>query len=94
MKIEDILEQCTKLLVSKRHDYTSSTERHENFMRCEDVAHWFVDETDKVYVTLITVKLARLSVLLTAKEPKHESINDSFIDLINYCLLWADRRSQ
>lgn len=78
--------------MSKKHDYTSSTDNHENFKRSAEIASWFSSDIDKPYIILIATKLARLASLLENKTPKHESIEDSFIDLINYCGLWAERR--
>lgn len=96
MKIDEIFAKCTKLTMSKRHDYTTNAEsdNHENFKRSALIAEWFKSNDDKSYVILIGTKLARLgSLLSTAKEPKNESIEDSFLDLINYCALWMERRT-
>lgn len=79
--------------MSKRHDYTSTSDNHENFKRSSIIASWFNNADDKPYVVLIGTKLARLSSLLDNKEPKNESIEDSFLDLINYCALWMERRT-
>jgi hypothetical protein len=94
MKIEQIFKLCRKLTISKRHDYTSSSDNHENFKRSAELASWFKNEQDKPYIILIGTKLARLSSLLDVKEPNNESIDDSFMDLINYCALWAERRTE
>jgi hypothetical protein len=93
MKIEEIFKKCTDLTMSKRHDYTSSIDNHENFKRSAEIASWFKNSDDKPYVVLIGTKLARLASLLDAKQPKNESIEDSFLDLINYCALWMERRT-
>lgn len=94
MTPEELLKMCEKLQKVKRADY-SDGEIHQNFDRSAEVIKWFTSDVDKVYVTLITTKLARLAVLLSGdKEPKNESIKDSFIDLTNYCALWGSKRSQ
>jgi len=93
MKIDEIFKKCTDLTMSKRHDYTSSIDNHENFKRSALIAEWFRSNDDKPYVVLIGTKLARLASLLDSKEPKNESIEDSFLDLINYCALWMERRT-
>lgn len=90
--INMIFEECLKITMSKRQDYTSSADSHENFKRSAEVASWFKADRDKPYVILITTKLARLASLLDSKEPKNESIRDSFLDLINYSGLWAEDR--
>lgn len=92
MDIEQIFNHCKKLTMSKRHDYTSVDDNHENFKRSSEIQGWFKSDMDKPYAVLIGTKLARLATLLDSKEPKNESIEDSFLDLINYCALWAERR--
>ena len=52
------------------------------------------DDTDIVAgleagLETILVKLARLDELLKGKTPKHESIEDSLLDLSVYSALWA-----
>jgi len=79
--------------MSKRHDYTSSEDEHENFKRTEILLTWFNSPIDKPYIALIGTKLARLASLLDMKEPKNESIEDTFLDLVNYCALWSERRT-
>ena len=93
MKIDEIFKKCTDLTMSKRYDYTSTDDNHENFKRSAEIASWFKNEQDKPYVVLIGTKLARLASLLDNKQPKNESIEDSFLDLINYCALWMERRT-
>lgn len=93
MTPEALLRSCEKLMKSKRADYSDGS-IHQNFDRSKSVIAWFSDDTDKVYVTLITTKLARLAVLLSNdREPNSESISDSFKDLVNYCTLWGSKRS-
>lgn len=94
MNIQEIFKKCQKITLSKRHDYTSSVDNHENFKRSAEVSSWFKNEQDKPYAVLIGTKLARLGSLLDSKEPNHESIDDTFLDLINYCALWAERRTE
>ena len=38
-------------------------------------------------LSLIATKVARLGVLLQGKEPNHESISDSVLDMANYSIL-------
>jgi hypothetical protein len=92
--LEQIFEHCKKIADGKRHDYTSTTNRHENFERVALVQSWFKSDIDKPYVVLIITKIARLAALLDAKEPRNESIEDTFFDLVNYCALWADMRTE
>ena len=95
MTIPEIFKKCQKLTVSKKHDYASSSDGHENFKRSAELSSWFKNEQDKSYIILIGTKLARLSTLLDNKDdPNNESIEDTFMDLINYCALWAERRTE
>jgi len=92
MTPEMILDECKKIQKKKRADY-SADGIHQNFERSEVVVSWFRHDIDKVYATLIATKLARLAVLLSnEKEPNNESIQDSFMDLTNYCALWGSKR--
>jgi len=93
MRINEIFEKCASVIMSKRADYTSGTDYHENFKRAAEVGSWFPND-DKPYAILVATKLARLGALLSSgKTPNNESVNDSFEDLINYCALWYERRS-
>jgi RNAse (barnase) inhibitor barstar len=94
MNIAEIFKKCHKLHLSKRHDYTNDHDNHDNFKKSAELASWYFNDLDKSYVVLIGTKLARLSALLGTKEPNHESIEDTFLDLVNYCALWAERRTE
>lgn len=83
--------------MSKRRDYTTNADldSHENFKRSAMISDWFMNEQDKPYVVLIGTKLARLASLLSdGRMPNNESIDDTFLDLVNYCALWAERRTE
>lgn len=95
MKPEEILDKGKSLLNKKAQDYTENSEldRYQNFQRSAELISWFRYDQDRAYVALIGTKLARLAALLnTHKEPNNESIEDSFVDLVNYCALWAGYR--
>lgn len=96
MLIPEIFKKCQKVTMSKRHDYTSNpnSDNHENFKRSAEISSWFKNEQDKAYAVLVGTKLARLGTLLGNKEPNNESIDDTFIDLVNYCALWMERRTE
>lgn len=94
MKLEQIFEKCLKLSSSKREDYVTvpGVDNHENFKRSAEIASWFRHDRDKAYAVLIGTKLARLGSLLSKEsKPNNESIEDTFVDLINYCALWGER---
>ena len=94
MTPEELMQKGISLMKTKNQDYTSGdTTRYENFIREAELIGWFKNDFDKAYVALIAVKLTRLASLLDVKEPKHESIEDTFIDLVNYCALWGGFRT-
>ena len=85
----DLLEQMKKTHESKTEDYASAG-FYENFERQAIINSWFITSIDKVFSTMIAVKLARLATLLNKTTlPNNESIDDSFLDLTVYCGLWA-----
>lgn len=95
MTVEQLYEKALEITMSKRQDYTTNhlADNHENFKRSAELISWFKSDQDKAYVNHIGTKLARLASLLSDERvPNNESIEDSFIDLINYCGLWAERR--
>jgi len=84
-----LLEQMKEIHRKKNDDY-SSAGPDENFERMAIISSWFRDSLDKVFATMIAVKLARLGVLLSSqKDPNNESVEDSFLDLCTYAGLWA-----
>ena len=91
-EFDQLIEQIKAIHASKSHDY-SAFGPYENFERASLVSSWFNDPHDKVFTTFIATKLTRLATLLNSSEsPKNESIEDSFLDLVTYCALWASWR--
>jgi len=91
MTYTELLTTAQEIAKGKAEDYSHTSDRHSNFKFASDIASEF-DSVSFPYVTLISIKLARLQVLLNSgKEPNNESITDTFIDLINYIALWGDR---
>lgn len=86
--MQTILDQIKEIHERKNQDYAQSTDPFSNFKRSAVVTEWFNDKVDKSFVNLIGVKLARLAELRNGKEPKNESVQDSFLDLCTYCCLW------
>lgn len=94
MEPEELMAKGMELMKSKSHDYTTS-HRYENFERQAELISWFKDSNDQAFVAVIAIKVARLASLLGRdKEVKNESIQDTFIDLINYCALWGGYRTK
>lgn len=74
---------------AKNHDYAQDGDPLSNFRFAAETAG---ADMDTVFRVLIGVKLARLNELLKGKTPKHESIDDSLLDLSVYAALWASSR--
>ena len=91
-RIPDFLESLKKMEevhVKKNEDYTSEDNPFGNFDASEYGLKMFKNPRDGAFVWPIFTKLARLSTLLNStKAPNNESIEDSFIDIANYILLW------
>lgn len=84
------LDKMRAIHEAKNHDYASDADPLSNFRFAATVAGCSVDT---VFRVLLGVKLARLDELLKGKTPKHESIDDSLLDLSVYAALWASYRA-
>lgn len=85
----ELLDKSKKIHETKNQDYTSGNV-DENFERMAWMQDWFNTPIDKVFATMVAVKLARLATLLNkSTTPKHESVDDSFLDLFTYVGLWG-----
>lgn len=72
----------------KNDDYSGDRGSFFNFDFSEQLSSYFTSY-HMGFVYMIGIKLARLSVLLVkSTEPNNESIEDTFNDLINYCIIW------
>lgn len=88
-EFKHLLERMKAIHEKKNDDYAQG-DPFENFIRSAEVISWFEDNQDKVFVALITTKIARLATLLNKKGvPNNESVQDSFLDLTVYCALWS-----
>ncbi len=91
----DAVEQMRRVHQAKSHDYAKDTNPYSNFEFAARIADEFPDGPDRVFATMMAIKLARLAELLSQhKTPKHESIEDTFLDLCNYGVLWWTWRSR
>jgi len=71
----------------KQHDYAAEGNPFSNFEDAARVANVSVDE---VFAVLIGTKLARINELVRSnKQPKNESLLDSYLDLAMYATLRA-----
>lgn len=86
----NLIEQIKTIHQKKNEDYATSGNPFENFHRSAIIASWFKNDIDKAFTILIGTKLARLATLLQKETgPNNESIEDSFLDLSTYCILWS-----
>jgi hypothetical protein len=91
-KFDVVLSTLRDLHEAKSHDYAQADNPYSNFEYAATVADRFTDPVDRVFATLIGIKLARLAELTGAgKTPKHESVQDTRRDLANYACIWASR---
>lgn len=79
------VEKMENLLIAKGHDYSHEEDRLSNF----NIAAANIGIKPAIgALYMCGIKITRLSNLIkNNKEPKHESVMDSFIDLINYAFL-------
>jgi hypothetical protein len=83
------LDKIKELHLRKNEDYATNNNPFSNFEFTEYVLDYFNSNRDKSYVWPIATKLARLATLLSSdKQPNNESIEDSFLDIATYVLLW------
>jgi hypothetical protein len=81
-----LLEPALKLTVTKTQDYDNGG---------KDDLHVYFPFLDKSYVQMLHMKTQRLvSLTKQAKQPNHESVKDSVLDLINYAVFYLDYLDQ
>jgi hypothetical protein len=85
----EALDKIKKIHEAKNNDYADSNNPFSNFDFTEQVMSIFKNERDKTFIWPIATKIARLSTLLNSgNRPQNESIEDSFLDIATYILLW------
>ena len=89
VEYHELLEQMRDTRNSKAKDYSIKDNPFSNFEFAANLASGFTSEIDKVFATLIGIKLARLQVLTQpGKVPSNESVEDTRKDLTIYCSIW------
>jgi hypothetical protein len=88
-KFDAHLEVMRALHNAKQEDYAEDGNPYSNFEMAAQVAGCSVDT---VFRVLLGVKLARARELLAGKTAKHESLDDTILDLSVYASLWASYR--
>lgn len=89
---QNLLAEIIALHEKKAKDYAHSGDPYSNFKSAAETASGFTG-VDAVFATLIGVKLARIRELAApGRSPSNESLDDSFVDLTNYCAIWTSYR--
>lgn len=82
---QQLLNKCLQLLATKNSDYSETQDAFANFKLAAQIAGI---PTEQTLLTLLGMKFARLHQLTAkGKQPKHESVEDTLVDIINYTLL-------
>jgi len=89
----DTMQSSLKMLETKGHDYGI-----DNFTKSAQIASVMTGReitATMVAASLVGIKIARYGQLIsTGKTPKHESVQDTVSDLINYCGLTERERQK
>jgi len=85
----DTLKLMEEIHNKKAQDYADPNNPFSNFDVAEYGLHLFTSDRDKCFAWPIFTKLARLATFLNSgNAPNNESIEDSFVDIANYIILW------
>lgn len=91
----DSLKRYADIHIKKNADYAQDTNPYSNFEYAAQVAEIFKDPVDKVFATMIGIKLARIGALTSQNRvPNNESLIDSFDDMTIYAGMWGAYRSE
>ncbi len=85
----ELLDASKAMHLKKNQDYANDLNPFSNFERSAMLISWFTNDIDKSFIALIGTKLARIAELSDGRVPNNESLDDSFLDLVTYCGLWA-----
>jgi len=91
-EVEKIFRECLKILKDKNHDYSSEDDPYKNFRMAEAIGTpaWI-----GCYIRFLD-KVSRMNGFVHrlqrdgAAEVKNESIEDTFLDAINYLAIGLD----
>jgi hypothetical protein len=97
--IKEVTETFEKLIMlhrKKNEDYTGDKGNpFFNFDVAGDISKLFIEADDKVFATMVGIKLGRIAALRSSgKRPNHESVLDSFDDAIVYLAIWKAKIQQ
>lgn len=91
-----LLEAKAEVFRRKNHDYAGRLGTYHNFEYAARVAEPFADPVDRVFATMVGIKMGRLAALTeSGAAPNCESVQDTRSDLATYVAIWeawaADR---
>jgi hypothetical protein len=91
-ELVSLLDRVRETHKKKNSDYSNPEkgEYYSNFEYAALVADRFSNPIDRVFATLIAVKMARLQELTQpGRVPNNESVDDTRLDLSTYCCIWT-----
>ena len=80
-----VFQELANLVEAKAHDYADDGNVFSNF---EGAARLTGLTPAQVFHVMLGIKMERIRQLMSGKNPKFESIEDSLMDLANYAALW------
>lgn len=81
--VKESMDRAYEILCAKNKDYSEDSDPFKNFKAAELVGL----TVEQALLLQMTNKLSRVGNLLMGKEIKHESIQDTLIDLSNYAYI-------
>jgi hypothetical protein len=87
-----LLDKIRETHKKKNSDYADpdNADYYSNFEYAALVADKFTNPVDRVFATLIAVKMARLQELTKpGRKANNESVEDTRLDLATYCCIWT-----
>lgn len=89
-KYSGLLDEMLRLHDRKNADYAESDNPYSNFEFAAHVSKGFTNPIDRVFATLLGIKMARLIELTKpGRSPQNEAVEDTYVDLANYAAIWA-----
>jgi hypothetical protein len=88
-KFSALLKRMELIHDKKNSDYADGIDPYSNFTYAAKVSEIFTNPIDRVFAVLIGIKLARIAELGKGKDPRNESLDDSFLDIATYTAIWA-----
>lgn len=86
-QFDELLKEILDTHTKKGHDYAQPNNPFSNFEFAAKLVSDFVNPVDRVFASIIGIKIARL-IELQHKDAVNESVLDTYKDLTIYCGLW------